>query len=283
MRDFILIDQDKGLVEFRKHLFQNAIEVIAVDFEGESNLHEYGERLCLIQVFDGARYFIIDPFRIGQEEIAGFLEDKKLVKLFYGSDSDLSLVYKQYGIKVKSVFDLKIMVDLLNFERKSLDSVVEKVLKVSIKEKAKYQMYNWTLRPIKEEALEYALTDVEHLFELNKALAKLVSEAGKNTELIYGVVRKRNEFDGKSIPTVFKSNEYQSLGAAKKELFKRIYDLRDRFARELNLPPNCVIAKEDLFRISRDPDGAKEISFSKRVPDRQRSLIAAALRELIKG
>jgi ribonuclease D len=31
---------------------QQGINTIAMDFEGEINLHIYGEHLCLIQVFD---------------------------------------------------------------------------------------------------------------------------------------------------------------------------------------------------------------------------------------
>ena len=110
--EFTYIKNDKGLVDFRQYLHRNEIDLISMDFEGEFNLHCYGEKLCLIQIFDGKKFYIIDPFTVSREELKKMLEDR-VIKLFYDASSDRMLVYKQYGIKLASVFDLKILVDLL--------------------------------------------------------------------------------------------------------------------------------------------------------------------------
>lgn len=283
MKEYTVIKDDNDVVEFRKYLQRNEIAIVAMDFESESNLHEYGEKLCLIQIYDGSRFFIVDPFNISRDEIAGLLEDKKLVKLFYGCESDLSLAYKQYQAKVKSVLDLKNMVDVLNFDKKGLDSVLSSVLGVSINDKKRYQMYNWTTRPVRKEALEYALSDVEHLFELNKRLMERIVAEGKAADLAYCIVRNRNEFDGKSIPTVFKSNDYKMLNAGRKALFQKIYDLRDGYARELNCPPNVVLSKECMFGLVKGDIGPERISCGDKVPDRIRALLAKSLTQMLEG
>ena len=67
--DYTIIDNGKDLLA--KLDQWNGLERIAVDFEGEFNLHIYGEHLCLIQVYDGKSYYIIDPRAnaMGKEEL----------------------------------------------------------------------------------------------------------------------------------------------------------------------------------------------------------------------
>ena len=281
MKAYAAIDSDKGLFDFLKYLGARNIETLAIDFEGESNLHEYGEKLCLIQVFDGANFYAIDPLRIGKEALAELFENKKTLKLFYGSDSDLSLVYKQYGLKIKSVLDLKILVDTLGLEKKGLDSVLSAVLGKTINDKGKYQMYNWTLRPIRPEAIEYALGDVEHLFELRDELMKRIMAGNKCMDLVNAIVRNRNEFDSKSIPTIFKSNEYRDLRGAEKECLKKIYDLRDGIAQKLNLPPNVVLEKRYLFELAKGDIRVEAIEFARRLSEKTREEVLGSLRELL--
>jgi len=282
MKDYTAIKNDNDINQFMKYLTKNNIELLAMDFESESNLHVYGEKLCLVQVFDGKRYFLIDPFSISRDELAKLFEDKKIIKYFYGCESDLSLVYKQYQIKIKSVFDIKNMVDVLDLEKKGLDSVISSVLNISsTTNKKQYQMYNWTIRPIKSEALEYALSDVEHLFDLYNELNKRIHDNNKYTELIHAIVRNRNEFDSKSIPTVFKSFEYKELKSIEKDLFKKIYDLRDKYAKELNFPPNVVIAKEFMFKIASKKINVENIVFDKKISEKYRKQIIISLKEIV--
>lgn len=282
MKDYTVIKNDNDINQFMNYLSKSSIELLAMDFESESNLHVYGEKLCLVQIFDGKRYFLIDPFGVSRDELAKLFEDKKIIKYFYGCESDLSLVYKQYQIKIKSVFDIKNMVDVLDLEKKGLDSVISSVLNISsTTNKKQYQMYNWTIRPIKSEALEYALSDVEYLFDLYNELLKQINNNNKHTELIHTIVRNRNEFDSKSIPTVFKSFEYKELKSIEKDLFKKIYDLRDKYAQELNFPPNVVIAKEFMFKIASKKIDIEHIVFDKKVSERYRKQIISSLKEIV--
>lgn len=250
MIEYELIATDRGLADFRHRLHQQEVRAIAVDFEGEFNLHEYGCRLCLIQVYDGSRYCLIDPFPVSPGELKAFLEDRGIVKLFYGADSDRSLVHKQYGIEIRSMYDLKVLVDLLDLEQKGLDGVLKSVLGIETTGKKKFQMHNWTRRPIEREALQYALTDVQHLFRLHTALLKLVQEKRLVDELVLRLVQDPPEFNPSPIPTIQKSREYRELSPREKARFQKILDLREEVAKELNYPPNVVIAKELMFLIA---------------------------------
>ena len=73
MYTYSTIDSDKKLSQLIQSWKQREISSIAMDFEGEFNLHIYGEHLCLIQIFDGQEYFLIDPFKVSKEALKSFL------------------------------------------------------------------------------------------------------------------------------------------------------------------------------------------------------------------
>ncbi|MDA3939365.1 MAG: HRDC domain-containing protein [Spirochaetia bacterium] len=266
MKEYTLISTDQDLLDYRKHLDKNNIEIVAMDFEGEFNLHIYGETLCLIQIFDGTTYFVIDPYSVSREELAKTLEDRKVMKIFYDAISDSKLVYKQYGIKMQAVYDLKLLVDILDFEKKGLDAVISRLLGITIEKKKKFQQYNWTLRPVDKDAMQYALSDVEHLFVLKKMLFELVEKNGSTEELIYTIIKKSVDFDKKTIPGILKSFEYKKLKSSEKNLLKKIFDIREEIARELNVPPNLVMNKSQLFSASKNFQTIKTLEFNRRIP-----------------
>jgi ribonuclease D len=280
MKKYKLISSNEDIIEYRNHLEKNNIKIVAMDFEGEFNLHVYGEKLCLIQIFDGTSFFVIDPFLISKEELAKTLENRKVLKLFYDANSDSKLAYKQYGIKMQAVYDLKILVDLLEFEKKGLDAVISRLLGITVLKKKQFQRYNWTLRPVDKNAMQYALSDVEHLFILKKELFNLIEQEGKTEELNFTIINKTINFDQKSIPGILKSFDYKKLKSAEKTLFKKIFDIREELAKELNVPPYLVMAKPQLFAASKNIGSIETFYFNKRIPIEIRKKFLGRLREL---
>jgi ribonuclease D len=254
MTSYKVISTDRDIIEFSKYLIDNAIGTIAIDFESENNLHEYGSRICLIQIFDGRDYFIIDPFGISEEQLKRFLEDKKVIKLGYGCDSDKSLLFKQYKIRIKSLYDLKLLVDVLDIEKKGLGDVNKLLLGVeSDINKKKYQMHNWTKRPIEKQAMEYALSDVAYLFSLRKILLDKILSQGLVGLLLEQFVQREYDYEKTPIPTLLKSREFNDLHRDEKERVKAIFEIREKYAKEQNCPANDILRNNDLLNIARNP------------------------------
>lgn len=266
MKEYTLIKTNNDLIDYRKYLDHNNVTIVSMDFEGEYNLHIYGETLCLVQIYDGTRYFVIDPFHISTEELAKTFEDRKIVKIFYDATSDSMLLFKQYGIKMQGVYDLKFLVDLLDFDKKGLDAIIFKLLGITISKKKKFQRYNWTLRPVDTDAMQYALSDVEHLFSLKKILFESLEREGKTEDFIYSIIQKTVDFDRQSIPGILKSYEFKKLRSAEKTLLKKIFDIREETAKELNVPPNLVMTKSQLFGASKDFRIIGNLEFNRRIP-----------------
>ncbi|GHV87553.1 hypothetical protein AGMMS50255_8490 [Spirochaetia bacterium] len=281
MDNFTLIETGADLAAFRQYLFQENIDKIAMDFEGDFNLHAYGEKLCLIQIFDGRKYVIIDPLKIPNEEIILFLENKKMVKIMYGTESDISLVYKQYGIRLNNVFDLQILVNVLSLEHKGLDAVLKDVLNIEVKNKKRFQMYNWLKRPIDRESLRYALNDVAYLFQINDVLLRRIINENKYEDLLFQVIRKDFDFEKERVPGIFKNFKYRNLPKEKKEVFTKIYNLRDTLAREYNLPPNSLLSNDAMFNLVNGRESPANARFSKALTEKTKNEIINTLNGLL--
>ncbi len=249
MKPYRLIGSDAEMAQFRKYLVENEVTSLAVDIEAEFNLHVYGEKLCLIQIFDGKSYFLIDPFGIGTRELALFFEDSGTEKIFYDCSSDAKLLYKQYGIKIASVYDLKIPVNVLELEKKGLDAVLAALLGITVSKKEKFQRYNWTRRPIENDALDYALNDVEHLFRLKEELQKKIVRQNMADALAAAFLKSAIDYNKKSIPAIKKTPDYQRLNREQLLIFEDLLAIREALAKEADCPPNSILTKEQVFQI----------------------------------
>ncbi|MDC7242165.1 MAG: 3'-5' exonuclease, partial [Spirochaetales bacterium] len=169
------LDNDRDLTAWLDSLKSREISRVAVDLEGEFNLHCYGEHLCLVQIFDSTEFALIDPLKVRISLIRDFFEDPGIAKIMYDCSGDRTLLFRKYGIAVKNIEDLLPAVELLDLEKMNLGFVLSHFLGVEPKAKKKFQRYNWLRRPIQSDALEYALEDVTYLFDLKPALLKEVT------------------------------------------------------------------------------------------------------------
>ena len=84
-------------------------------------------------------------------------------------------------------------------------------------------------------------------------------------------------------PKLFSSGRFSSLGAEKQRVFKRLFEIRDRYAKNINLPPNSVFPNEQLFVLAEARNGCGDIHFGKRVSERTKQKIVADLEKVLQG
>jgi ribonuclease D len=103
--NYIKIKNKAKLRSYLKKFDNKEQYVIALDIEAESNLHVYGEKLCLTQIFDGINSIIIDPFKIDNDSLKLLFENPKILKVMYDAGSDLSLLKNAHNLEIKSILD----------------------------------------------------------------------------------------------------------------------------------------------------------------------------------
>lgn len=261
------LDTDRKLIDYLDSLQSRRIERVAVDLEGEFNLHCYGEHLCLVQIFDGQEFALIDPVNIRISLIRDFFENSEIIKIMYDCSGDRTLLFRKYGIAVKNIEDLFPAAELLDLEKRNLSYVLTRFLSVEPVAKKKFQQYNWMRRPIQAEALEYALEDVKYLFDLKLELLKEVASLNllDEYEEKNRIVQNR-EILLNPVPGVMKKNRFKKMTRECRTLFNKLYECREEYAERVNMPPNSVVSNENLFRLSQSEMRLKHLQFHGRVP-----------------
>ncbi len=266
---YIKIDDKEALRVYLKRFEDKAHHVIALDIEAESNLHAYGERLCLIQVFDGVNNVIIDPMNIDVDSLKRLFENSNILKVMYDAGSDLSLLKNTSDIEIKSILDLRPAAELLDYDKKDLHSVISFELGIFLENKRKYQKHNWINRPVSELAISYALSDVIYLLALKDViLAKLYAKKLFEPFFLKNLQVQNKDYTRNPEDKYRKISGFSRLRDDEKSVFRKVFDIREKYAQKCDIPPHNIIRKNDLIEIVKDSKFVDEIHFSKRVnPD----------------
>ena len=280
---YIKIDNDTSLQACLNNWEQNRKKIIAIDIEAESNLHQYGEKLCLIQVFDGTDKIIIDPLKIKQILIKKIFETTQILKIMYDARSDLSLLKNAHDIEIKSILDLRPAVELLDYQKQDLHSIIETDLRIYFNKKKKYQKYNWTRRPLPADVIEYALNDVIHLFKLKTAIFnKLIKKNLMDEYILRNILIQTKDYKRSIEGKYERISGYKRLSKVEKIKARRIYDIRNKHAKNLNMPPNNVLANTMLINVVKGTASIQGITFPKRMSKEKITRIVDELKEVMK-
>ena len=225
---------------------------IAVDFEGEFNLHIYGEHLCLVQIFDGDSFYIIDPRsdKVTAEGL-GLLFQSEAEKIFFASQSDAALIHKCYGMTIRNIYDIRIPALLLGYTGNLL-GLEELYLGISSSGgKKRKQTSNWLVRPLSEEQIEYALSDVEHLIELKDILEREIEAKGLQKECS-SMMRKASIIKPPVQPWK-KVGDWRRMAKEERVYLRYLFIARDSIAERFNVPAVRVMDKHMLLTLSSNP------------------------------
>lgn len=257
MIEYSLIDKADGLLALSAKLNNGSFSSIAMDFEEESNLHVYGEHLCLIQLFDGKEYYVVDVVKIlqdakGCDSIKEFLESP-VEKIMFDCSSDASIVRKSLNIQLKNIFDIRLLAKAVGFMG-NLTSLIERNLSVVIEDpalKKKYQRANWIKRPLSEEQIQYGLSDVKFLFDLKDSLLKEINSLPESDrKRISTAMRSVALPKHKEKPGWEKICNYKKLNREQKIYLRHFFLARDALAKKANMPPTNIVEKQLIVEMA---------------------------------
>ena len=161
------IDTDEKLIDFC-HILETQ-KFITVDSEFLRE-HSYYPRLCLLQIgYDGGSA-IIDP--LSNTDLTPFfkiLENKNITKVFHAGRQDVEIFYNFTGKIPENIFDTQIGAMVCGFgENVSYGTLVKEITSVELDKSCR--LTDWSIRPLDNEQLEYALHDVTYLVDCYKYL-----------------------------------------------------------------------------------------------------------------
>ena len=257
--DYTFISKASDLKALVLRWKNQGVESVAMDFEEESNLHCYGEHVCIIQLYDKSDYYILDALALaknaeGLSEMKSFLEGP-MEKIMFACQSDAALARKALGIQMRAVYDVRVLAMALGFNG-NLTGLIERNLGISVEstsQKKKYQTANWMRRPIPKEQIEYALSDVRYLFELKDSLVSEAEEKLKPAEKrkVAHDLSTCAEQKNPERPGWEKICNFKLLSRAEKVYIKHFFLARDGLARKADVPATRILPKQLIVQMAK--------------------------------
>ena len=228
---------------------------IAIDTESNS-LHRYPERVCLVQVATKSKVYLIDTLAVDDmKPIGEVLASETVAKVIQGADYDIRCLDREWGFRVRNLFDTSIAARFVGMKQTGLSSLIEALLGVQVPKAARIQKGDWSHRPLSQKALNYAAADVWYLLSLQKALEiKLRTLARSSWVSEECALLEEIRYVAPVPETAFLSVKgSRRLNGQEKAVLKRLFMLREAEARRRNRPPYYVLPHETLVHLASNP------------------------------
>ena len=249
---------------------ENALKVfenekfIAVDTEfiREST---YFSKLCLIQLATEKNIVLIDPLEnnINLKSLWKLFNEKKAIKVMHSGRQDMEIFYNINNKLPTPVYDTQIAAMVCGFgDQISYENLVKSLLNVNLDKSSRVS--DWSFRPLKDEQITYALSDVKYLVEVYKLLKENITENNRSS----WIQEEMNNFINIKNYQINPENVWEKIKirSTKRTLLNKIKFLaswREKLARQKNIPKNYIIRDDTIVDIAiSNPD---EISKFKRV------------------
>lgn len=264
----ILVTDRAGLHRVAEDLKRE--KLIGVDLESDSMFH-YREKVCLIQISTPRRDILLDPLSLEDlSPISPIFADPGIRKVFHGADYDIRSLYRDFDIEVNSLFDTQIAARFLGIRETGLASLLKRELGVVLDKK--YQKKDWSVRPLPEPMLAYAVHDTRHLIPLSNKLKKELRARGRLfwVEEECEILSRVRPAAPDESPLFLKFKGARKLDPRGLALLESILQLRDHNARGRDLPPFKILGNEPILEIAtRRPATEKDLMNIKGMSARQ--------------
>ncbi|HSJ14093.1 MAG TPA: ribonuclease D [Longimicrobiales bacterium] len=245
-----------------------AADLVGVDTEA-AGYHRYHDRICLLQVSTRSETFIVDTLALADiEPLRHALENPALETVFHDADYDLRLLSRDFGVRVRNLFDTKVAAQLLGETAIGLAALLEKFLDVRLDKK--HQRADWAQRPLPADLIEYAGEDTRHLARLRDALRQELERRGRLAwaEEEFGL---RERLD--TAPTADDGDAFlriknaRDLAPRQLAALRELYHWRERVAERRDVAPFRVLTNDVLVAVARAlPRDAAALAASAGVP-----------------
>jgi ribonuclease D len=228
-----------------------SIREIAVDTEGAS-YHRFIDRVYLVQLSTRQRTAIIDPLSAGELEPLGvLLQDPAVEVVFHDADYDLRLLHQDYGWHATNIFDTRIAAQLAGVRAFGLAALLERYFGTRLDKK--FQRADWSMRPLSQGMLDYAVQDTLHLLDLRDQLRSELERLGRTAWAAEEFARlEGTQWESEPDDTAWmRTKGTRDLTRRELAIFRELAVWRDTVAGALDRATFRVVSNEALFATAR--------------------------------
>lgn len=272
------IDDNVQLENVTKHL--SSISMIGIDLEFDKNHYRYGFNLCLMQIFDGDRCYLIDPISESLDIALIFpvLENEKITKVCFAFNEDMRLLH-HIGANIEGVRDLAIARIILGKKGLSLSNTL--VEELEREPQNSLQKSNWFQRPLSDDQKKYAALDVVDLLMLNDQLSDQLKQLDREEWF----QEEMKQFEGmdwdQSSQPLVPVKERKDMTLIQWMRYEELMLYRDGAAKKMNRPAYKVMDKNMIKKIAVSPKELENWHKERRIHPKYRNETTAHQLRLI--
>lgn len=223
----------------------------------------YFPQLCLVQLAGPDEAHAVDPLAPGidLQPMFDLLANPKVLKVFHAARQDVEIFLNLSGAIPTPLFDSQVAAMVCGFgDAVSYETLASQLAKARIDKSMRFT--DWSLRPLTERQVQYALADVTHL---RLVYEKLVRKLEKNGRLAW-LDDEMAELTDPGIYRTEPDNAWRRLKPRSSSprflaVLKELAAWREREAQERDIPRQRMLRDETLMEIAaHHPTGVDELS-----------------------
>ncbi len=265
---YLIINSLPELQKFAGRLEKQRI--IGVDLEADSMYH-FKEKVCLIQIAISNATAVIDPLQIKNLSVLKpVFRRGDIQKVFHGADYDVRSLYRDFKIGINNLFDTELACRFLGFKESGLDAVLTK--KYNVRLDKKYQRKDWSKRPLPQDMIAYAASDVHYLIPLAKSLQHELKNKGRlswvQEECTY--LSRVRPVTGDSAPLFLGFKGAGKLGPRGLAVLEELLHLRRKIAQQQDRPLFRVMGNKSIMALAEArPQSLKKLMMTEALGSKQ--------------
>lgn len=212
----------------------------------------YYPKLCLLQIASPDEAAVIDPLAEGMDlaPVFALMQNPNIVKVFHAARQDVEIFYLLSGQVPRPLFDTQIAAAVCGYgESVGYETLVNRIVGAELDKSSRYT--DWSVRPLSEKQLAYAVSDVTHLRVIYSTLKAQVEKAGRAS----WIEEEHAMMQDSKLYHVEPEDAWQRLrvGTMRPKYLAALRELakwRELEARKLNVPRGRIVKDETLVEIA---------------------------------
>ena len=245
-----LITTSETLDEFCTRVHGDGYVTVDTEFIREKT---YYPQLCLVQVAGEAEAAVIDPLAPGMDlsPLLRLLANSDCLKVFHAGRQDIEIFLHLTGRIPTPLFDTQIAAMVCGFgEAVSYEQLVLRLTGAQIDKSSRFT--DWSLRPLTDRQIDYALADVTCLRPVYRRLAAMLAKNGRSEWLA-------DEIAVITDPQTYRTQpadawrRFRLRGNEKPHflgILKTLADWREREAQTRDVPRGRILRDEAVLEIA---------------------------------
>jgi ribonuclease D len=262
-----LITDTASLAAFCSRLADEDFVTVDTEFLREKT---YWPQLCLVQLAGEGEAAAVDALAPGIDlgPLYDLFADEDVLKVFHAARQDVEIFVQRTGAVPTPIFDTQIAAMVCGYgEQAGYDTLVQSLTGAAIDKSSRFT--DWSLRPLTERQVAYALSDVTHLRKVYRKLQARLDQSGRLAWLA-------NEMEALADPATYRTeprDAWRRLRVRTQKprflsVLREVAAWREEAAQHRDLPRNRLLRDEALIEIAAStPRSVADLARTRGLPE----------------